>query len=42
MILQSALHKVLKLMYVTCNNNPESIKEYLLKYNAYLTIKKLP
>jgi hypothetical protein len=29
-------------MFLSCNNYPETIREYLLKYNAYVTIKKLP
>ena len=37
-------------MYLSCNNYPETTKEYLLKYNAYVnminkmkvTLKKIP
>ncbi|KAL4452925.1 hypothetical protein ABPG74_002490 [Tetrahymena malaccensis] len=36
------VYKISKLMYITCNNFTEKISQYLIDYQAFFILKKLP
>lgn len=41
-LISNSVYKILKLMYLSCNNFPDKIRTFLLEYNAFFIVKKLP